>query len=56
MSATGTLSNPKETRAGFEGSITLNRSDYGISYLPAVVGEEVSITLSIEAIRTDAKS
>jgi polyisoprenoid-binding protein YceI len=55
ITATGTMSTPREVRAGFEGSITLSRYDYGISFLPGVVGEEVSITLGIEAVRSEVK-
>jgi polyisoprenoid-binding protein YceI len=55
VTATGTTSTPKETRAGFEGTLTLNRNDYAITYMPGIVGEDVSITLGIEAIQTDAK-
>jgi polyisoprenoid-binding protein YceI len=55
ISATGVTSTPKETRAGFEGNITLNRNDYGISYMSGIVGEDVSITLGVEAIKSDAK-
>ncbi len=55
ISATGTTSSPKETRVGFEGTLTLNRNDYALTYMPGIVGEEVSITLEIEAIKTDPK-
>lgn len=55
MTATGTTSTPKETRVGFEGTLALNRSDYGITYMQGIVGEEVAITLDVEAVRTDPK-
>jgi polyisoprenoid-binding protein YceI len=55
VSMTGVTTTPKETRAGFEGTVTVNRNDYGISYMPGIVGDAVSITLGIEAIKTDAK-
>ena len=55
MAATGTATTPKETRAGFEGAITLNRSDYGMAYMPGIVGDSVAITLGVEAVKTDAK-
>lgn len=55
MSVTGTTSTPQESRVGFEGSLALNRNDYAITYMPGIVGEDVSITLGIEAIKTDAK-
>lgn len=41
---------PGTVLAGFiDGSLKLNRMDYGIKYGPAVVGEEVEIELNIEA-------
>jgi polyisoprenoid-binding protein YceI len=55
MTATGATSTPKETRVGFEGTLALNRSDYGITYMQGIVGEEVAITLDVEAVRTDPK-
>lgn len=55
MSATGTTTSPTETRAGFEGSLNLSRYDYAMNYMPGIVGEEVSVTLGIEAVKTDAK-
>ena len=55
VTATGSTTTPKETRAGFEGSLTLNRSDYAITYMPAIVSEDVAITLGIEAVKTDSK-
>jgi polyisoprenoid-binding protein YceI len=55
VTATGTSSSAKETRAGFEGALTLSRYDYGIAYTPGIVGEMVSITLGIEAVKADAR-
>lgn len=39
-----------ETRAGFETSFTIKRSDYGMKKDIPMVGDEVQITLSVEAI------
>ena len=45
------------TRIGFEGSLNLNRQDYGISYGKTmdngglVVGNEVAISLTVEATK-----
>ncbi len=36
---------------GFETIFTVNRSDYGISYMPGGLSEEVTITVSLEAVR-----
>ncbi len=36
--------------AGFiDGALTINRNDYGIKYGPAILGEDVAISLNIEA-------
>ena len=41
---------PGSVIAGFiDGALTINRNDYGIKYGPAVLGEEVAISLNIEA-------
>jgi polyisoprenoid-binding protein YceI len=47
----GTMAGPKPGMvvAGFEGSLKLNRSDYGIKYGIPAVGDEVEITLNVEA-------
>ena len=55
ISATGTTSSLEETRVGFEGTLTLKRNDYALNYMPGIVGEDVSITLEIEAVKTDPK-
>lgn len=38
-------------RAGFESTITLKRSDYGMNFMLGPIGDEVRITVSIEGIR-----
>lgn len=45
----------KKVHAGFEGALKLNRSEYGISSYPGMLGEEVEINLNIEAIKEDVK-
>ncbi len=53
----GTAPAPRAEKAGFEASFTLNRKDYGINWNRvldkggAVLGDEVRITISIEANR-----
>jgi polyisoprenoid-binding protein YceI len=39
----------KSVVAGFEGELKLNRQDYGVSYGPGLVGDEVDIDLNVEA-------
>ena len=53
--STGSVSTPKGVRAGFEGTLTLSRYDYGMNYMSGVVGEDVTITLGIEAVKTETK-
>jgi polyisoprenoid-binding protein YceI len=38
-------------RAGFEGSFTIKRSDFGQKVDPKMLGDEVKVTLSIEGIK-----
>ena len=40
---------PGSMLSGWEGSLTVNRSDFGVSAFPKVVGEEVAITINVEA-------
>ena len=40
---------PGSVVAGFEGAITLKRSDYGMSKMIGPLGDEVEVTLNIEA-------
>lgn len=50
----GTMKGAKgETRGGFEGAVTLNRNDFGITTYPGVLGDEVQITLNIEAVKQE---
>lgn len=52
LKVTGAGKGPRgDTRAGFEGNVTINRSDFGMNYgLPRIVGDTVEIALSIEGI------
>ena len=43
---------PGTTVAGFgDGSLTINRQDYGVSYGKGLLGDEVQITLDVEATK-----
>lgn len=56
MTALGGAKSPfGDYRIGFEGALTLNRGDYGIKTYPGVIGEEVSISLAVEAIKQESK-
>ena len=50
ITSLGTAADPwKNIVAGFEGELKLNRQDYGVSYGPGLVGDEVEIDLNVEA-------
>lgn len=53
LKLTGAGKGPRgDTRAGFEATTTIKRSDFGMNYgLPRVVGDSVEIALSIEGVR-----
>lgn len=38
-------------RSGYEGTLTLKRSDYGMTYMLQGIGDEVTIFLGIEGVR-----
>ena len=38
-------------RTGFEGSFEIKRADYGITYMPGGLGEDVRIIVAIEAVK-----
>lgn len=41
---------PGTVVAGFiDGALTLNRRDYGVNYGPGIVGDEVAVSLNVEA-------
>jgi len=39
-----------ETRVGFEGKLSINRNDYGMSNLPGAVGDDVGILVELEVV------
>lgn len=38
-------------RIGFEGRFTINRLDYGVSYMPDGLGKDVTIVVAVEGIK-----
>ncbi|HHJ16220.1 MAG TPA: hypothetical protein ENJ80_05925 [Gammaproteobacteria bacterium] len=38
-------------RAGFNATTTLKRSDFGMNFMPGGIGNEITVTLNIEAIK-----
>jgi polyisoprenoid-binding protein YceI len=52
MDATGTGQGmQKETRSGWETTLTINRSDYGMTYDAPAIGDEVKIIIGLEGIK-----
>ncbi|PKN56677.1 MAG: polyisoprenoid-binding protein [Deltaproteobacteria bacterium HGW-Deltaproteobacteria-14] len=52
MTKTGEGSDPMgNARIGFEGSFTINRLDYGVSYAPEGLGKDVTIIFAVEGIK-----
>lgn len=44
----------KKVHAGFtDGELTLNRNDFGIKTFPGVLGDDVQISLNVEAVKQD---
>jgi polyisoprenoid-binding protein YceI len=41
-------------RAGFFGTFTVKRSDFGMKVAPEAIGDEVQMTISIEGVQTDS--
>ena len=52
----GTSDTKFGVRAGFHGSFMIQRSDYGIKFMPDAVGEEIHVTVSVEGTRVEAKA
>ncbi len=45
----------KKAHAGFiDGTLTINRNDFGIKTFPGVLGDDVEISLNVEAIKEEA--
>jgi polyisoprenoid-binding protein YceI len=44
---------PGQVVAGFEGAVKVNRSDYGMKYMVGPLGDEVEITLNVEAVKVN---
>ena len=40
-----------ETRAGFETTFTIDRTEYGMNYMPDGIGTDVTVTFGIEAVK-----
>jgi polyisoprenoid-binding protein YceI len=53
---TGTSTDPRgTTRAGFEAKFTINRMDYGVSFMPDGLGKDVVFIVSIEGVQKAAE-
>jgi polyisoprenoid-binding protein YceI len=56
MTNLGTMASPfKDVRAGFtDGELKINRNDFGIKAFPGVLGDDVEISLNVEAVKAEA--
>ncbi len=53
----GPVKDPRgNTHMGASATTTIKRSDFGVSALPAMIGDEVQITLDVEMVKPAAKS
>ncbi len=53
----GPVKDPRgNTHMGALATTTIKRSDFGVSALPAMIGDEVQITLDVEMVKPAAKS
>jgi polyisoprenoid-binding protein YceI len=51
MEEVGAAKTPKGARAGFHGILTIQRSDYGITFMADALSDEVQITISLEGVQ-----
>nr|WP_320133335.1 YceI family protein [uncultured Holophaga sp.] len=52
MSILGTMKDPQgKVHAGFEGALTLDRNAFGITSFPGMLGDQVEVTLNVEALK-----
>lgn len=55
LEETGAIDSPKMgVRAGFYGQFTVQRSEFGMTNMMDILGDEVQVTFSIEALQTEA--
>ncbi|MFN0131907.1 MAG: YceI family protein [Phycisphaerales bacterium] len=51
LEKTGAGKGPGGAIIGFEGTVSIQRADFGINYMPDGLGAEVKLTVSIEAVK-----
>jgi polyisoprenoid-binding protein YceI len=51
LTQVGTAEMNGKAKTGFDGSFTINRQDFGVSYMPQGIGNEVTIFVALEANR-----
>ena len=52
----GTSDTQFGVRAGYFGMFTIQRSDFGMDFMPEAVGNEIHVVVSVEGIRSDSKA
>jgi polyisoprenoid-binding protein YceI len=51
LTRTGTKDTQMGKRTGLEGTFTVKRSDFGMNKMLDAVGDEVTLTVSVEAVK-----
>lgn len=52
MQHLGSAKDPQgKFRSGFEGTLTIQRSDFGITFMKGLVGEKIRLTIAVEGVR-----
>jgi polyisoprenoid-binding protein YceI len=51
LTKVGEAHTPMGDRAGFEGTFTIKRSDYGMSFMPGAVGDEITVYVGMEGVK-----
>lgn len=61
ITSLGGMASPKDFRAGFEGSLKINRKDFGLNWNKTLgagetlLGDDVDISLAIEAVKQESE-
>ena len=51
LTKTGEAKTQMGERAGFDGSFTIKRSDFGMSFMPGAVGDEITVYVDMEGTK-----
>jgi polyisoprenoid-binding protein YceI len=51
MTFVGAATTPMGARAGFDATFTIKRSDYGMNFMPGMVGDDVTLMINLEGVK-----